>query len=109
MDLEFIKELYAERMNVKNFDAWVNELQHWHKNQEISNWYEGFATFCYDFTRLNIENKRFTTYEATEMLLEVNSSNKYARLKTLYQYVKGNWITQQQFCELMEEVFGLKI
>lgn len=104
-----MKELYAEKMNVRNFDVWVTELQHWDKHQELSKWHEGFATFCYDFTRLNIENKRFTTYEATEMLLEVNSSNKYGRLKTLFQYVKGNWITQQQFCELMEEVFGLKI
>lgn len=53
--------------------------------------------------------KKLTTEEATNLLLEVNNSNKYDRLKNLYQYVKGDWITQQQFCELMVEVFELKI
>lgn len=56
-----------------------------------------------------MEKKKLTTEEATKLLLEVNNSNKYDRLKTLYQYIKGDWITQQQFCELMEQVFGLKI
>lgn len=52
---------------------------------------------------------KLTTNEAIKLLMEVNNSNKYDRLKTLYQYAKGDWITQQQFCELMEKVFGLKI
>lgn len=56
-----------------------------------------------------MKNKKLTTEEATKLLLEVNLSNKYDRLKTLFQYVKGGWIDQQQFCVLMEDVFGLKI
>jgi len=62
-----------------------------------------------NITILNMGNKKLTTEEATKMLLEVNLSNKYDRLKTLYQYVKGGWIDQQQFCVLIEDVFGLKI
>ena len=58
---------------------------------------------------LNMKNKKLITEEATKLLLEVNLSNKYDRLKTLYQYVKGGWIDQHQFCVLMEDVFGLKI
>lgn len=56
-----------------------------------------------------MSKKALTTKEAEYLLSKVNNSNKYSKLKTLYQYVRGNWITQQQFCELLETVFGLKI
>lgn len=56
-----------------------------------------------------MEKERLTTEEATAMLLSVKNTNKYDRLKNLYQYVKGDWITQKQFCELLEDVFGLKV
>lgn len=57
----------------------------------------------------DIKKVQLTTTEARCLLSKVNNSNKYSKLKTLYQYVRGNWITQQQFCELLETVFGLKI
>ena len=54
---------------------------------------------CYE--KLTSCNKnRLTTEEATKYLMEIASKND--RLKTLYQYSKGDWITQQQFCQLLE-------
>jgi hypothetical protein len=42
-----MKDLYAEKMNVKHFDAYVMELKHWNVDS-VQEWYEGFAEFCYN-------------------------------------------------------------
>ncbi len=49
MDIEVMKNMYAEKMNIKHFDAYIIELQHWNKDENIRLWYDGFAKFCYNY------------------------------------------------------------
>ena len=58
---------------------------------------------------MNIIRTKLTTREAKKLLTDNNCGSRQDKLKTLYQYARGNWITQTQFVELMEDVFGLKI
>ena len=41
--LEEAKERFAKSKNIKHFDAYVDELFHWGKKEDIKEWYEEFA------------------------------------------------------------------
>ena len=51
MDIEKMKDIFAEKNNCKYFDKVVSELQHWGKEIELIKWYEDFAEFCYNYKR----------------------------------------------------------
>ena len=51
MDIEKMKDLFSKKKNVKYFDKVVRELQHWGKETKLTEWYEEFAEFCYNYKR----------------------------------------------------------
>lgn len=47
MTISKAKEMFMEHKKIDQyFDHYVNELQHWEKNKELSDWYDEFAIFC---------------------------------------------------------------
>ena len=45
--------------------------------------------------------------EIIQILDKTNISNKYDRLKLFYQLTKDGYVKQNQFCEILEDYFGL--
>ena len=61
-------------------------------------------------SELNISDVRsMSNSEITQILDETNLSNEYDRLKIFYQLTKDGYVKQNQFCEILEEYFGLRV
>jgi len=59
---------------------------------------------------LNISDVRsMSNSEITQILDETNLSNEYDRLKIFYQLTIDGYVKQNQFCEILEEYFGLRV
>lgn len=59
---------------------------------------------------LNISDVRsMSNSEITQILDETNLSNEYDRLKIFYQLTKDGYVKQNQFCEILEEYFRLRV
>jgi len=61
-------------------------------------------------SELNISDVRsMSNSEIIQTLDETNLSNEYGRLKLFYQLTKDGYVKQNQFCEILEDYFGLRV
>jgi hypothetical protein len=61
-------------------------------------------------SELNISDVRsMSNSEIIQTLDETNLSNEYDRLKLFYQLTKDGYVKQNQFCEILEDYFGLRV
>jgi hypothetical protein len=61
-------------------------------------------------SELNISGVRsMSNSEIIQTLDETNLSNEYDRLKLFYQLTKDGYVKQNQFCEILEDYFGLRV
>ncbi len=59
---------------------------------------------------LNVSDVRsMSNSEIIQTLDETNLSNEYDRLKLFYQLTIDGDVKQNQFCEILEDYFGLRV
>jgi hypothetical protein len=59
---------------------------------------------------LNVSDVRsMSNSEIIQTLDETNLSNEYDRLKLFYQLTIDGYVKQNQFCEILEDYFGLRV
>ena len=60
--------------------------------------------------KLHISDVRsMSNSEIIQTLDETNLSNEYDRLKLFYQLTIDGYVKQNQFCEILEKYFGLRV
>ena len=77
---------------------------------EMRKYIDTFKQKLTESENLNISDVRsMSNSEIIQTLDETNLSNEYDRLKLFYQLTKDGYVKQNQFCEILEDYFGLRV